>query len=501
VRRLIVALVVLAALAQPVASAARADASDAGWRPTLTLRVQWEKTETGGRRLVAAGTTSYAGSGRIHLQMRSGGDWRGLGYLDLSSGRFRGTPPKGAPGQGTKIRATLGSTGRRLPVFAVAVVPAPQPYRVRLNDPDGVLIEGPQPLVTVLIAASAGERISLGGEWQTRVTVLAPDGSVVLDDSWRTDFVAETDGTYRVRLPAFQSGAKRFYASTPKQVEAPLGTLVDPVADLPGQRVDVVFTGDAGQPFTDLNGQTAHDLVGAGGAPLAPWLTPHWMSGPTIYRLGADGRATVRVTDPYPKPIRLRPVPEYATSLDAGPTAVDLPDSESVAIVSVDIPQGQPFTLHSDEFFRGFGWFYEPDGTDIRYPLDARHRNPAAGVHHLVVGDGPGTKSVEFTRPIVLHTTLDGPPVAVSTEGYTWQWLWQTFTAEEGDVVKPEAVPDLYHQDVSELTALIGPDGQEIAPEGGGWRIPASGDYRFEWNLFGGWTGELSVARVPAPVG
>ncbi|MEZ5093728.1 hypothetical protein [Nocardioides sp.] len=493
-RRLIVSLVATILLGPALTDAPAHAAAEAGWRPSITLRLHWKKTDAGGRQLIAAGTTSYAGNGRVRLEMRTAGQWHGLGYLALSSGRFRGTPPKGMPGAGVKIRVRLPATRHRLRATAVAVVPAPQSYRVALNDAGGVLIEGPQPLVTVLVAASAGDRVSLGGGWQQRMSVTAPDGSLLLDRSWSRDFVADAEGDYRITFPGSQSGGHPLYASTPKQVTAQLGDTIDPVPDLPGQLVDVRFTGEPGQPFVDTASLTAHELVTASGEPLAPWLVPREISGPTIYRLDGNGSVTVRVTDHHPGPIRLRPALELTASLDAPATTFELPDAGSVAVVSIDIPAGQPFTLHSDEFFRGFGWFYDPDDTDLREPLDPRHPDPAPGVYHLVVGDGPGSKSVQFTRPVVVATALDAAPTAVSTEGYSWQWVWQTFTATAGDVVRPTATADGLQ--VSELTALVGPDGQVVAPDGDVWQIPASGDYHFEWNLFGGWSGELSVARV-----
>ena len=214
------------------------------WTPTISLELAWEETSWGGRRLIASGTTSYHGPGRIRLEQGPGDPGAGLGFLHLDHGTFSGRPTRFTPRPGDTVRAVLGSSGPRLRATATAVVPAPIPYHLTLNDPAGRTIPGPWTVATVLVEASAGDSVGLSfGE----ASVVAPDGTLVATKASR--FGATMDGTYEITFsPTWASGT--VYASTPKQYAGQWDVPLDIAPDLPGQVVEVVYDGTAGQTFT-----------------------------------------------------------------------------------------------------------------------------------------------------------------------------------------------------------------------------------------------------------
>ena len=341
------------------------------WQPQMLLGLKWLATEAGGRELRVSGTTDYDGAGKALLQTNSGFGWVGAGYVTLNKGHFQhelALPP--APGD--QVRAVLAASGFREEATGTAITPAPLPYLLDVNDPDGLVIAPPTSVVTVLVTASSGDYVSVGYEGNdlSNITVVDDQGIPLPepgDEEPPVDnaihFNAKSDGTYTLNLPAYSNTPLKLWASTPKHYAGHVDSTLDVAADLPFQPVDVTFTGSADSTVTlPALDAKAGELIGPDGA-VQPWLET--TDAPDVYRLPDDGSYTFRIFDTSVTKAKILSTEETSAAIGED-VSFTLADADKVAVVTIPATAGDCFFVDALAlgFDRGFTMF-APDGTEM----------------------------------------------------------------------------------------------------------------------------------------
>ncbi len=462
------------------------------WRPELTVAAVWHTTDDGGRELIVSAHSSYRGVGRLHFEQKyAGQSWIGAGHMTLHDGSFSGVahiPVR----PGNLLRATLPRSGPRLESQSASIrVGSPEPYRLVLDDPAGLVLPYRQQLTTVLIDAEAGDLVTLWFdgwviEWPT---VLDPDGVSVPASTAPARFEATKTGTYTVTFWAMDdlAGPVTVTAYTPKEYAGEWGTPVSVAPDFPYQPVDVVFQGTAGEAFATPPAGYVPEVRDAAGA-LAPWVQVGSWGG---YRLQADGPVTYRILDGGPHQVLVGRGRVATTTVDGPRVPLDLSGGTTFAVVTVDVEPGQAFLMDTEQLYDSEDWvLLGPDGAATPWRLE----DPTPGTYTFAVfGRSCPACSIQLGSPYVVESPLDAGPTSVSLSSTGTRWIWQTFTAVEGDLVTMDATSTMGEARPGELRT---PAGLPAVSEGRRlWRIPSSGTWQHRFDAFS-WDGTLSAEHV-----
>lgn len=358
----------------------------------LSLSLRWKETATGERRLEAFGRTTYAGTARVHLQVRTATGWAAAGAANVAGHRYLGNVTR-TTAPGTKVRATLGS-GRQM-VTASQATPEELPYHMVLDDPSGLMVEAIGTRLTVQVYAEAGDFVNVVVDDSFTASGHASEGTSRVDGTSGTEFhpnahfTASVDGTYTVHLTGVTPGPKTIWASTPTTVAGQIGGSYDVSDRRPHQPVDVAFTGQAGALLNlpDL-GPDAGELIGPDGT-VAPWLSDP--QSPDVYRIPNDGDYVLRAYNPD-NTIDISSVVSAEAVVGGPDLTVALPNPQDVAVVEIPASVDQPFYVDLASSGGHPMALFGPDGGPA---IDAAtEQAPVDGVYYLVVGGLEGSPEV-----------------------------------------------------------------------------------------------------------